>query len=192
MRALDETEARRLLDAAQAEPLFALFHTAVTTGARLGELLALRWQDVDFNQRRATISRSVRRFADRGYIFGPTKTHRSRRQSARRKEVRVPQNRAALERADGCPAYADQDCLRPATGGVIASRRWTKFTESADGGRGARIPTSVYCCHLDAQGRRQFKVVSTVGLLQSHSRSPLLDALGHCQRDGAERCEVIR
>lgn len=125
MRALDETEARRLLDAAQTEPLFVLFHTAVTTGARLGELLALRWQDVDFKQGRVTISRSVRRFAGEGYVFGQTKTHRSRRSIALDEETaRVLQEhrrRQLEQRLLVGPAYTDQGLVfATATGDVLA------------------------------------------------------------------------
>ena len=46
MRVLDTDEIGRLLNAA-AEPYRALIATAIFTGARQGELLGLRWQDLD-------------------------------------------------------------------------------------------------------------------------------------------------
>lgn len=124
MRALDEAETRRLLVAAHAEPLYALFHTAVLTGARLGELLAVRWQDADFHQGRLTICRNVRRFAGRGYVFGPTKTHRSRRSIALDEEtskvLQEHRRRQLEQRLLVGPAYADQDLVfATATGGVL-------------------------------------------------------------------------
>ena len=47
MRPLSPEEARRLLRATRGDRLEALYVLAVTTGMRQGELLALRWQDVD-------------------------------------------------------------------------------------------------------------------------------------------------
>jgi integrase len=47
IRPLDSEQARRLLEAARGERLEALYVLAVTAGLRIGELLGLRWQDVD-------------------------------------------------------------------------------------------------------------------------------------------------
>jgi integrase len=46
---LNAEPARKLLQAARGERLEALIVLALTTGARQGELLGLRWQDVDFD-----------------------------------------------------------------------------------------------------------------------------------------------
>ena len=48
---LSPEEARELLDAASGDRLEALYSLAVTTGMRQGELLALRWSDVDLEPR---------------------------------------------------------------------------------------------------------------------------------------------
>jgi integrase len=56
VRWLDENERERLLDACRApasERLFLLVPLALTTGARQGELLKLRWCDVDLKKREA-------------------------------------------------------------------------------------------------------------------------------------------
>lgn len=47
MAAMDPEQARRFLNAARGTPLEALWVVAVTTGLRQGELLALRWSEVD-------------------------------------------------------------------------------------------------------------------------------------------------
>jgi hypothetical protein len=48
MRPPTPAEARRFLAGARGHPLEALFVLAVTTGNRQGELLALRWRDLDW------------------------------------------------------------------------------------------------------------------------------------------------
>ena len=52
---------------------------AVTTGVRPGELVALRWRDLDLARGRARIRQTLQRIAGEGLVFAPTKTHRSSR-----------------------------------------------------------------------------------------------------------------
>lgn len=56
---LSAEEVSRVVSAAPVLPLGALWVTALYTGARLGELLALRWSDVDLSRGTLTISRTV-------------------------------------------------------------------------------------------------------------------------------------
>jgi integrase len=78
MRPLTVDEARRLLDAAQGDRLEALYVLAVTTGMRQGELLALRWQDVDMKNGAVSVRRTITR--NGGSIeMGEPKTKKSRR-----------------------------------------------------------------------------------------------------------------
>jgi len=81
MHPLSPEQARRLLDAARGERFEALYVLAVTTGMRQGELLALRWSDVDLEDpEQATVS--VRRTLTRNggrVAFGEPKTKKSRR-----------------------------------------------------------------------------------------------------------------
>jgi integrase len=128
VQVLDEQGVRRMLDAARSEPLYALFHTAITTGARLGELLALRWQDVDFERGRVSIARTVRRYSDKGYVFSQPKTHRSRRPialDADTKLVLLEHRRHQIEqRLLVGPPYNDQDLVfATATGTVLGDSR---------------------------------------------------------------------
>jgi integrase len=72
--------ARLISLADEVDPDFAcLLRTAITTGARRGELCALRWRDVDLVAKTVTISRSIVE-GDRGAISEKeTKTHAARR-----------------------------------------------------------------------------------------------------------------
>ena len=61
---------------------FGMFvHLAVATGARRGELLALRWSDVDFDTATLTINKAVGRTYDYDEIIKSTKTGGTRRLS---------------------------------------------------------------------------------------------------------------
>ena len=77
-RALSADEVRRLLDAAKGDRLEALYVLAVSTGMRRGELLALRWPDIDFRLRRASVTGTLQR-TTAGLVIGPPKTSKSRR-----------------------------------------------------------------------------------------------------------------
>ncbi|HET6659226.1 MAG TPA: site-specific integrase [Rubrobacter sp.] len=78
MRPLFPAEARKLLDAARGDRLEALYVLAVTTGMRQGELLALKWQDVDLENATASVKRTLTRTGGR-YVLGEPKTKKSRR-----------------------------------------------------------------------------------------------------------------
>jgi integrase len=54
-----EGQARALLAAVQGERLCPLYVAALATGMRQGELLALRWRDVDLDGRFLAVRRSV-------------------------------------------------------------------------------------------------------------------------------------
>jgi integrase len=71
---LSPEQARQFLDAARGDRLEALYVLAITTGMRLGEVLRLRWREVDLNTRVVSIRGA--RPSEGG--AGP-KTQRSRR-----------------------------------------------------------------------------------------------------------------
>lgn len=76
-------QAKTLLDAAKGDRFEALYVLALTTGARQGELFALRWSDVDLAAGAISIRRTVQD-ADSGSRLqtGQTKTTASRRRIA--------------------------------------------------------------------------------------------------------------
>ena len=96
MVALSTDETRKLLDAAAEDRLEALYVLAVHTGMRQGELLALRWQDVDMENAIVSVRRTLTRSGGK-VTFGEPKTKKSRR-SIRLAPQAMEALRAHLER----------------------------------------------------------------------------------------------
>lgn len=73
-------EIMRILEAADREPIKwrTMFHLLIVTGARRGELLALKWDNVDFQNNQIYIDGCLSYLPDRGKYEGPTKTRKSR------------------------------------------------------------------------------------------------------------------
>ncbi|MGH9027637.1 MAG: tyrosine-type recombinase/integrase [Acidimicrobiia bacterium] len=73
------TVARVIAEARRTSPALACFlRLAATTGARRGELCALRWCDVDFEAASLTIRHGVVEHPTRGVVVQDTKTHAAR------------------------------------------------------------------------------------------------------------------
>lgn len=79
MNAINEKETALLLEKLTGSPLFTPVLLAVTTGLRRGELLALRWKDIDLEEGRLTVNQSLEQ-TKTGLRFKMPKTERSRRQ----------------------------------------------------------------------------------------------------------------
>jgi integrase len=58
---LTPEQARKLLSAVRGDPLEGLYRVALSLGLRRGEILALRWEDIDFDQRELKVTGSIRR-----------------------------------------------------------------------------------------------------------------------------------
>jgi integrase len=81
-RPLVPREARSTMGRATASVLsadHALYVTAAFTGLRQGELLGLRWEDVDLRRATLTVRHSLTRLPGRRYVLTEPKTERSRR-----------------------------------------------------------------------------------------------------------------
>lgn len=72
-------QARMLVKHARGHRLEVLLTMAVVTGMRRGELLALRWSDIDFDNHRLLVSHSVDYIAGYGYVVGKPKTAAGKR-----------------------------------------------------------------------------------------------------------------
>jgi integrase len=76
---LTEEQVYTLLEAAKGHRLEALLTVAVTTGMRHGELLGLKWQDIDFEKQALQVRRTVSFLAKHGYKETEPKTEKGRR-----------------------------------------------------------------------------------------------------------------
>ena len=78
---LTAEQTTHLLDVAEAEPdpLLGFWTLAAYTGARKGELLGLRWEDVDLDTGTIRIRRSLGRVEEARPVYNDPKTTRSRR-----------------------------------------------------------------------------------------------------------------
>jgi integrase len=138
MRALSADEARRMVAAAEGHELEALLLLAVHTGMRQGELLALRWPDVDLEAGRLRVAASMVRLKGRPALRAEPKSDRGRRTvlltapavvalRRHRREARVLDPRGHV--------FAD------AGGGPLSAstvqKRWRRF------GDGAGLPPEV-------------------------------------------------
>lgn len=78
MRVLTEQEVVRFLEAAKPHRLYVAFLLAVMTGMRRGEILGLKWSDINFEQGFLTVTHNL--VDNRGRaILGTPKTEKSRR-----------------------------------------------------------------------------------------------------------------
>ncbi len=78
MRVWDEKQVQCFLEKAKASPYYRLYLAAITTGMRQGELLGLRWSDVDLSRSVARIQQTFYRLAGK-MIWKEPKTKKSRR-----------------------------------------------------------------------------------------------------------------
>ncbi len=79
MQTWNENDITCFLKTARSTPYYAVFYLALFTGMRRSELLALRWQDVDFIFSQVYVSRSLHHMRDGSYIFTQPKSDKSRR-----------------------------------------------------------------------------------------------------------------
>jgi integrase len=119
---LSALEARQLLEAAQGDRLEALYVLAIHTGIRRGELLALKWADVDLDLATVRVRRTLTRGEDgRGYVVGAaTKSGKGRHVRLTPRAVEALKRhraRQAKEKRKVGGLYRDQDLVFAGEGG---------------------------------------------------------------------------
>ncbi len=77
---LTQEQAQRLVIASQGSRFGMLFYLALMTGMREGELLGLKWSDLDWKRGVFEVQRQLQRSSGHGYALVPPKTKAGRRQ----------------------------------------------------------------------------------------------------------------
>jgi integrase len=104
-KALSPTQVRALLEAARGTRNEALYVVAVHAGLRQGELLGLKWTDVDLEAGKLSVRRSLK-VTDDGLDFGSPKNNASRRS--------VPLNKTAVSALKAHRVRQNEERLRAA------------------------------------------------------------------------------
>lgn len=114
MQALDEAETVRLLETARGSRLHGPILLAAVTGLRRGELLALRWQDIDLPAKCLHVRRSLGMVAGE-LIFSEPKTAKSRRRitlpGIAVEMLRALKHEQGQESVDAGPCWQDEEGL---------------------------------------------------------------------------------
>ena len=101
----------RFLDQCEISRFSDLYRFTMRTGLRRGELLGLRWEDVDLKDKRLMVVNTLQRIDGQGLIEAPPKTSRSRRSLALGHEaiaiLRSVQSKQLEQRLRAGPAWRD-------------------------------------------------------------------------------------
>jgi integrase len=137
---LTPEQARSLLQTVREHRLEGLLTLALATGMREGELLGLRWSDVDLDNGRLWISRTLTYMTGHGFVEGEPKTARGKRNimlpqfvvdTLRRQHVSQLEKRLAVG-----TAWVDRDLVFPDEDGdflvsVTLLRRFRRLLKEA-------------------------------------------------------------
>ena len=109
-------QAQRFKEYIRGHRLEVLIITAVVTGMRRGELLSLRWSDIDFKRQILQVTHTVDRFTGHGYVQGEPKS------DAGLRSIRFPDflldmlkehHKAQLEQKSQREKWEDRDLVFP-------------------------------------------------------------------------------
>jgi integrase len=140
MATLSPEQARALLETAEGDRLEALYVLALSTGMRQGELLGLRWRNVDLDGGSLQVRATLQRTRD-GFTFSEPKTARSCRQVTLTKQaveaLRGHRSRQVEERLQMGGAWEDNGLVfanevgRPIEAGNLIRRSFHPLLERA-------------------------------------------------------------
>ncbi len=99
IRPLDSEQAKRFLEASRGDRLEALYVLAVTAGLRVGELLGLKWEDVDLDAGALRVRRTRSR-AKTGPTFTAPKNGKGRQLRLTRRAVEVLKSHKATQNTE--------------------------------------------------------------------------------------------
>ena len=114
IRALDEDGTANLLRSLEGSPMCLPATVAVGTGLRRGELLGLRWQDVDLKAGKLAVRQNLQQTRD-GLLFKSPKTAKGSRSLSLMpstvEALRAHKRAQAARRLEKGPAYRDHDLV---------------------------------------------------------------------------------
>jgi integrase len=135
MKVLDENQVMTFLNTAKGTRFELLFYMAVTTGLRQGELLGLKWSDLDWNRGELSIQRQAQRISGEGIVFSEPKSSSGKRSIRLGKttieKLRSHLNQQQLEREVMGDIWVGHDLIFPSTIGTPMGRSnlWQIFKD---------------------------------------------------------------
>jgi integrase len=182
---LNESQVRQFLDIARGRRLYPLFALAIGTGMRQGELLALRWADIDMDEGTVSVKRSLSQVKGQ-FIAKEPKSRASRRTITLPPFALLALKQHRLRMLTEGNISASVFCTR--TGNYIARTSLTrksfkpliakanrKAEKLANGGEPALLP--------DIRFHDLRHTHATLLLSQGHSIKAVAHRLGHSKAD---------
>ncbi len=130
MKVLTPEQVNAFLAATTDHPMHALYVLAITTGMRAGELLGLKWGDIDFEAGQLNVRRALQKQNEHGLVFVTPKSARSRRTivlSQRAVEaLRAHHDRQAFLRKQLGDEWQDQELVFPTLKGGPHDPGWQR------------------------------------------------------------------
>ena len=122
MQILSEQQIGQFLSTASGSPFEALFYLALTSGMREGELMGLKWSDIDWEHGILFVQRQLLQIRGQGKVFSPPKTKSGRRQitvgPATLQQLEQHRDRQKLARAEAGERWQEHDLVFPTSIGT--------------------------------------------------------------------------
>jgi integrase len=174
MKTLSDVQAKSLLNTAKGSRLDALLWLALTTGLREGEILGLKWSDLDWTAKRLKIQRQLQRLRDKGLVFTEPKSMASRRAVtlssdiiSRLRSQRVVQ---AYEKLFAGDRWQEHDLIFPSTLGTPLDPR-NLYRQFKNALKEARLPNIRF---------HDLRHTAATLMLQQHTHPKVVqERLGH-------------
>jgi len=125
MQIFDENQVMHFLLCAMEDRHEAIYHLAIKTGMRQGELLGLKWSDLDWNRGTLKIQRQVQRVPGHGRTFVSPKTRAGRRTISLGREtlniLRMQKERQFMQKETTGDRWQEFDLIFPSKVGTPLS-----------------------------------------------------------------------
>jgi integrase len=127
MKTLDDYQVRELLRVAEGTDLETLLFVEIATGLRMGEIIGLKWSDLDMANGTLRVCRQVQREKKNGLVFSEPKSEKSRRVVmlgvTAIKKLRAHADRQYLQKMAAGVRWVENDLIFPNTIGKPMEHR---------------------------------------------------------------------